>query len=400
MRQELLCRPAEDQGPNLRIDLHDPGEAQPWPLLKGSQMPGLAEPTKPAERFLAALLAVVSVSLAYCVFPHDVIAQALPARAPERVNEEMFIQVGGIAQWITIKGDNRNNPVVLFLHGGPGDALSPYADSMYGGWESEFTLAQWDQRGAGRTYGKSGPSIEPTMTVERMVDDGTEVAQFLAKHLNKKKIIIYGGSWGSILGIYMAHARPDLFYAYVGDAQMVNTRKNDSASYARVLEMARAAGDQQAIAALTTIGPPPWDSLKKWPVFAKTRRAYQSKIVTAPPASETVNPAYASSEERAQYEAADDFSFEHFVGLKMSGPMEQVDLPALGTDFAIPIFILQGQEDLTALPELAKAYFDNIKAPRKQFYLVSGTGHEPSATQLDMTLKVLVEQVRPLVLDR
>ncbi|HWO33857.1 MAG TPA: hypothetical protein VNO32_34095, partial [Candidatus Acidoferrum sp.] len=143
-------------------------------------MPGLAEPTKPAERFLAALLAVVSVNLAYCVFPHDVIAQALPARAPERVNEEMFIQVGGIAQWITIKGDNRNNPVVLFLHGGPGDALSPYADSMYGGWESEFTLAQWDQRGAGRTYGKSGPSIEPTMTVERMVDDGTEVAQFLA----------------------------------------------------------------------------------------------------------------------------------------------------------------------------------------------------------------------------
>jgi pimeloyl-ACP methyl ester carboxylesterase len=85
--------------------------------------------------------------------------------------------------------------------------------------------------------------------------------------------------------------------------------------------------------------------------------------------------------------------------LKLSGPMEQVDLPALGTDFAIPIFILQGQEDLTAQPELAKAYFDSIKAPRKQFYLVPGTGHEPSATELDMTLKVLVEQVRPLALD-
>ncbi len=363
-------------------------------------MPGLAGPTKPAERFLATLRAIVSVSLAYCVVPHYVITQALRARAPERVNEEMFIQVGGIAQWITIKGDNRNNPVVLFLHGGPGDALSPYADSIYGEWESEFTLAQWDQRGAGRTYGKSGPSIEGTMTVERMAQDGVEVAEFLTKHLNKKKIIIVGGSWGSILGIYMAHARPDLFYAYIGSAQLVSIRKNDAASYARVLEMARTAGDQQAITALTTIGPPPWDSLKKWPVFAKTRRAYQSKIVTAPPAPEKLSPAYASSEERAQYEAADDFSFEHFVGLKMSGPMEQVDLPALGTDFAIPIFILQGQQDLTALPELAKAYFDSITAPRKQFYLVAGTGHEPSATELDLTLKVLVEQVRPLVPDR
>jgi len=363
-------------------------------------MPGLTDTARPAWWLLMGPVAVVALSLAYPALPQNAAAQALPVREPERVKEEMFVRIGGIDQWITIKGDDRNNPVVLFLHGGPGDALSPIADARYAGWERDFTLVQWDQRGAGRTYGKSGPSIEPTMTIERMSDDGIEVAQFLAKHLNKKKIIIYGGSWGSILGIYMAHARPDLFYAYVGDAQMVNTRKNESASYVRVLEMARAAGDQQAITALTAIGPPPWDSLKKWPVFAKTRRAYQSKLVTAPPAPEKLNPAYASPEERAQSEAADDFSFEHFWGLKMSGPMEQVDLPALGTDFAIPIFILQGQEDLTALPELAKAYFDSIKAPLKQFYLVPGTGHESSATELDMTLKVLVEQVRPLALER
>jgi pimeloyl-ACP methyl ester carboxylesterase len=361
-------------------------------------MPGLTDTARRCW-LRVGIVAVLALSLAYPALPQNTAVQAVHARARAPVKEEMFVRIGGIDQWITIKGDDRNNPVVLFLHGGPGDALSPFADAMYAGWEKNFALVQWDQRGAGRTYGKSGPSIEPTMTVERMADDGIEVAQFLAKHLHKKKIIIYGGSWGSILGILMAHAQPDLFYAYVGDAQMVNTRKNESASYARVLEMARTAGDQQAITALTAIGPPPWDSLQKWPVFAKTRRAYQSKLVTAPPAPEKLNPAYASPEEQAQYETADDFSFEHFWGLKMSGPMEQVDLPALGTDFAIPIFILQGQEDLTALPELAKAYFDSIKAPRKQFYLVPGTGHEPSATELDMTLKVLVEQVRPLALD-
>jgi pimeloyl-ACP methyl ester carboxylesterase len=271
---------------------------------------------------------------------------------------------------------------------------------MFRGWGKDFTLVQWDQRGAGRTYGKSGPSIAPTMTVERMAQDGIEGAEFLTKHLDKKKIIIVGGSWGSILGIHMAHARPDLFYAYVGLAQMVNWGKNLSASYARVLEMARASGDQQAITGLTTVGPPPWHSLSKWPVFLKWERAYQAKLVTAPPASFTISPAYASADERAQYAAADDFNFEHFWGLTMSGPLTKVDLPALGTDLAIPIFIIQGQEDLTALPELAKAYFDSIRAPRKQFYFVPGTGHEPSATQLDLTLKVLVEQVRPLTLDR
>ena len=80
----------------------------------------------------------------------------------------MFVPIWGIDQRIMIKGDDRNNPVGLFLHGGPGDARSPFADAMFAGWEKDFTLVQWDRRGAGRTYGKSGPSIEPIMTVERM----------------------------------------------------------------------------------------------------------------------------------------------------------------------------------------------------------------------------------------
>jgi pimeloyl-ACP methyl ester carboxylesterase len=127
---------------------------------------------------------------------------------------------------------------------------------------------------------------------------------------------------------------------------------------------------------------------------------YQAKKVTAQPAPDILAPLYASPQERAKYEEADDFSFMHFWGLTLSGPFTDVDLPAIGTNFAVPIFILQGQEDLTALPEMAKEYFDSIKAPYKQFYLVPGTGHGLSATELEMTLKVLVVQVKPLVNDR
>lgn len=310
----------------------------------------------------------------------------------------MFVQIGGIPQWITIKGEDRNNPVVLFLHGGPGDALSPYADSMYAGWDKYFTLVQWDQRGAGRTFMKNGPSEEPTMALERMVQDGIEVAEFLTEHLRQKKIVILGGSWGSILGVYMAHARPELFYAYVGVAQMVNWQEDLSAGYRRVLEMAHAAGNQQAITALASIGPPPWHSVSKWPVYRKWERTYQAKLVTAPPAPTTISPEYVSPQERAQYAASDDLSFMHFWGPTLTGPLTKIDLPAVGTTFAIPIFIIQGQEDLTASPELAKAYFDSMKAPRKQFYLVPGTGHDDSATSLALELKVLIEQVRPLTL--
>jgi len=312
-----------------------------------------------------------------------------------QLKEEGFIQIGGIGQWITIKGDNKRNPVILFLHGGPGDAWSPFADSWFGTWEKDFTLVQWDQRGAGRTYGKTGPSIEATMTIDRMVQDGIEVSEYLTKHLGKKKIILIGGSWGSILGIYMAKQRPDLFYAYIGMAQLVNERNGQAASYARVLQLARAADDQTTVKALEALGPPPWDSLRKWPVFHKALLAYQAKQVTVASPPITIDPAYASAAERAQYDEADDFSFIHFFGMTMSGPMETVDLPALGTDFAIPIFFIQGQEDINALPELPKAYLDTIKAPQKQFISVRGTGHEPSGESLKVTLELLRKQVRP-----
>lgn len=321
-------------------------------------------------------------------------APATSARRP--VKEELFVRIGGIDQWITIKGQSDENPVVLFLHGGPGDAYSPFADALFHGWDRDFTLVQWDQRGAGKTHEKNGRSIEATLTVEQMVRDGVEVAQFLTEHLHKRKIIIVGGSWGSILGISLAHARPDLFYAYVGDAQIVNWQDNVRASYSRVLQLARASGDQPAIAALTAIGPPPWNSLAKWPQFRKWQRAYQKKRASAAMPDMTRSPEYNSPEELANYEDADNFSFLHFVGPTMSGPITRVDLPVLGIDFGIPIFMIQGQEDLVALPELARAYFDRIQAPRKQFYLVAGTGHEPSAPQLALMLKVLIDEVRPL----
>jgi pimeloyl-ACP methyl ester carboxylesterase len=193
----------------------------------------------------------------------------------------------------------------------------------------------------------------------------------------------------------MAKQRPDLFYAYIGMAQLVNERAGQAASYARVLQLARAADDQKTVTALEALGPPPWDSLRKWPVFHKALLAYQAKLVTAAPPPIAIDSAYASPAERAQYDEADDFSWEHFFGMTMSGPMETVDLPALGTDFAIPIFFVQGQEDINALPELAKAYLDTIKAPQKQFISVPGTGHEDSVESLKVTLELLRKQVRP-----
>jgi pimeloyl-ACP methyl ester carboxylesterase len=324
------------------------------------------------------------------------------------IHEEKFVPIGGIEQWITIHGSDSANPVVLVLHGGPGDALSPYAENLFAGWDKDFTMVEWDQRGAGRSYGKSGPSIEPTMTMERMSEDGIEVAKYLTRYLGESKIILIGGSWGSVLGIYMAHDRPDLFYAFVGQSVLVNFQKDLSASYARVLQIAEAANDHKTVATLNSIGPPPWKTLfPQWRIYRNAEKAYQAKLVTAPNPPLRIGAAYAGAAEGKQYSEAEDFSMFHFWGgrqpkskadadrLTLSGPLTEIDLPALGTELKIPIYFVEGENDLTAPPELAKAYFKSIEAPRKGFYMVPGTGHEPSEAMIDLTRKVLLEEVKP-----
>lgn len=325
-------------------------------------------------------------------------AGTMPCPAPARtLREERFVPIGGIEQWVTIKGGSCANPVILFLHGGPGNTLSPYADSIYGAWEKDFTLVQWDQRGAGRTYGRSASAADPPLTIERMAEDGIALAEYLARRLGQKRIILTGGSWGSILGVHMARARPDLFHAYVGVAQIVSYRDNQSASYSKVMAMARAAGDRPTIAALEALGPPPWENPRNSGVLRRATRAYEAKTVIPAPKSWWVRaPAYDTPQMREEYSEGEDYSFLQFVGRKGDGMFSRVDLPGLGPGFDIPVFIIQGSEDLVATPEVARRYFDGIAAPQKEFVLVPHTGHDPNVALVEAQYRIMSERVRPL----
>jgi pimeloyl-ACP methyl ester carboxylesterase len=188
---------------------------------------------------LGLLVTLIICALSYRAIRQQQSSTALAVHTPNGIDEAMFVSLGGINQWITIRGQNRDNPVVLFLHGGPGTPTNLLDFSMAAAWTPSFTLAQWDQRGAGKTFGSGGTSAAD-MTVDRMTQDGIELAQFLRAHLHKNKIIIIGHSWGAILGIHMAKIRPDLFYAYVGAGQVVNAQENEAVNYARVLNKEKA----------------------------------------------------------------------------------------------------------------------------------------------------------------
>src|SRR5262245_7528805 len=194
---------------------------------------------------------------------------------PNGIDEGRYVSIGGIEQWIAIRGEDRLNPVLLFLHGGPGDATNPWSYAVFRPWLKSFTVVQWDQRGTGRTLGKSGPGIAPTITIERMRDDGIELAEMLRSTLRTDKILLVGHSWGSILGVFMANARPELCSAFVGTGQVADPRRNYAVAYDALLAKATKLGDGRALSELKEVGPPPYTSGRGYQVQRKWANLFE-----------------------------------------------------------------------------------------------------------------------------
>jgi pimeloyl-ACP methyl ester carboxylesterase len=314
------------------------------------------------------------------------------------IDEARFVPLGGIEQWVTIAGRRCGSPIVLFLHGGPGNPLSPYADALFSAWEADFTLVQWDQRGAGRTFGRNPPGEDSTLTVQRLVDDGLALAEYLTRRLGQPKVAVVGGSWGSILAVHMVRAKPGLFHAYVGFAQIVGSAQNQSATYARLLALAHKANDVRTIAVLEEMGPPPWKNPRHPGVVRRATREYEARVTDAPPPHWWVRAPDADTPAlRLHDEQGEEYSYLQFVGLEGDGMFASVDLPALGTRFDVPVFIVQGAEDLVTAPDVTRDYFDRISAPEKELLVLPRTGHDPNTAMLAAIRTLLTERVRPLI---
>ncbi len=167
----------------------------------------------------------------------------------------LFVPIGGIDQWVQYKLTDQRHPVLFYLHGGPGGSSRPAAKA-WEAWEKHFTVVHWDQRGAGRTFGKQGEAGSGRLTIDRMVSDGIVVAEFLRAQLRKQKIFLIGHSWGSVLAVHMLKRRPELFSAYVGTGQLVNRQRNEEFNYLRQVAQAERMQNKEALQALAELAPP------------------------------------------------------------------------------------------------------------------------------------------------
>lgn len=344
-----------------------------------------------------------------CLMATGTGAAALPATSsasatssPQTaIDEEAFVQIGGIQQWVTIRGRDRANPVMLILGGtqvdGPGATLSPYTRT-FEPWERDFTVVQWDQRGAGKTFVANGGAIGSDLSIERLVQDGLELTDDLRKRLGKTKIVLLGVNFGSTLAVKMILAQPDRFSAYVAAGQITRPRiERERFGYERLVRLATAARDAQSLADLELAGPDVWREPRDPARIAAFQRVfvkYRPPVPSNPVQQALSSPHWTLADLQGAQAAARQS--EQAIGRAWG---ESFDYASLGPSLAVPVFVIQGEEATTSPAPFAKAWLDGLSAPGKVFVTIPGAGNHALETHTGVYLELLDKYVRPVAID-
>jgi pimeloyl-ACP methyl ester carboxylesterase len=226
-----------------------------------------------------------------------------------------------------------------------------------------------------------------------MVQDGVEITELLSKRLQNDKIVLVGHSWGSVLGVFMAKARPELFYAFVGTGQVADPLRNYAAAHAALLDRASRDGNSRALQELNEVGPPPYKDGKDLAVQRKWANLFEGADVFLASALgfALTPPGYSLGDINDWFEGQ-SVSAEHLV------PRASVlDPKLLGGEFDVRVFVIHGTEDFTTPRSLAKSYLTSLHASRKAFVTIDGAGHFAVFTKPDTFLKELRVRVLPLI---
>jgi pimeloyl-ACP methyl ester carboxylesterase len=311
-----------------------------------------------------------------------------------------IVEIGNIKQFLYLRGKNIENPVILFIHGGPGSPMIPLLHGFQYNWENDFTIVQWDQRNSGKTFFLNDPeTVIESMNFEQMLSDAHEVTQYIKEKLNKDAIIILGHSWGSVLGTALVHTYPQDYIAYIGVGQIANMRENTRVGYEVVLETARIQGNKNDVVAL--------EALASYLLYEKDEkstndqffifRKYLNKYKLAEDRSlRLIMLAFSSP----YYKFRDLMYYLNVNILHYQAPifrfLDDFNIRDFGTMYEIPVFYIMGERDYQTPYPLAKMFFDEISAPIKEFFTIKNAGHLPMLDNKKEFNRILLEIKRRL----
>jgi proline iminopeptidase len=308
------------------------------------------------------------------------------------------VRIGGIDQWVSVRGVDRRNPVLLYIHGGPGYVSIPMSWWSTHSWEEYFTVVQWDQRAAGKTYLLSDPgAVAQTLTNERMVADAEEMAEWARRTLGKSKIFVLGHSYGSYLGLELAKRHSDWLYAYIGVAQVANMPESERRGWQFAMEAARQDGNADAIRELQSIAPYPASDRptpiqntyveRKWMTYYGGAMAYR-RTNDAESDLSYLSPDYTDDEIRHLWDG-NAFSTPYLLPGLLAERSTTITLD-------VPLILLVGRFDKNVNAYVSAEWFAKVKSPSKHLIWFEHSAHLLITEEPGKALVSLVRYARPI----
>jgi pimeloyl-ACP methyl ester carboxylesterase len=343
--------------------------------------------------FIAIALLAIFASQLFASTPPILDANGKPIPNSIAVLEK--VKLGGSEEWITIRGKDSRNPVLLFLAGGPGGSQLVLEQRALAGLEDRFVVVNWDQPGAGKSFNAINHA---KLTPDRYISDVHELVLHLRQRFDKDKIYLSGESWGSALGIMVVHRYPDLFHAFVSTGQEVAFLENELIRYGLAMRLAQERGDTQQVEKLQQQGPPPYygnDVMPKMLTYLNDLKKYRN---------EQQNLAIAKPKFNIVFELITSSEYGLYDKVNLSrGELETVGVvfPQLwGVDFRkqakrleVPVYFLIGRHDGTTSPKLTEEYFNILTAPHKELIWFEHSGHGLWMNEPAKFIDVMVNKV-------
>jgi pimeloyl-ACP methyl ester carboxylesterase len=307
------------------------------------------------------------------------------------ISEVQHLRLGGIDQWVMIRGESTRNPPLIMLHGGPGFSETDMFRYFNAALERDFTVVYWDQRGAGKSFDPSIP--RSSMTVERFLADLDELVDAVCRRLHASKVTIFGHSWGSALGVLYTARFPHKVAAYVGSGQVGDSKLGEALSYEYALATAQRRGHRKAVEALRRMGPPPHGrkdlmSERTWVQRLDGQLGPRAlwkmgRMILGMPDSILALP-----------KALRGFRFTLDA---MWDEVSALNLLELAPTLQVPAFFLLGRNDHWVPAAASMAYVDALTGPSKKVVWFERSGHEPFMDEPAAFNAAMRDLVRPVV---
>ena len=311
---------------------------------------------------------------------------------PNSIAQIEYLELGGLDQWVMIRGVDVANPPLILLHGGPGMSETRFFRLCNAPLEKHFTVIYWEQRGTGKSFYPNIP--RSSMTVEQFISDLDELVDTVCRRLGHSKVVIFGHSWGSALGVLYAARFPEKVAAYVGCGQYADAAAGEEASYAWAVREAERRNKRRMLKKLRAIGPPP-HTRKELMVERSCAARLEGMLRPAnwwDLARIALGVREASMVDLPRHRRGFNFSLD-----ALWEEASQLNMLELAPALEMPVFFLLGRNDHWVPPEVSVRYFEALEAPSKELVWFEHSGHEVFADEADKFNAAMVELVRPLV---